>query len=53
MTRAAVLALLMVVIATPVLAEDDGWRLDLGAGIGTWILDADLGDYRWNVEPSP
>ena len=46
----------MVVIATPVLAEDDGWRLDLGAGIGTWILDADLADRirgRIRQEKSP
>ncbi len=31
---------------------DDGWRLDVGAGVHALLLDESLRDYRWNVEPS-
>lgn len=43
--------LLLVTSARPAPA-DDGWRLDLGAGVAALALDPELSDYRWDVGPS-
>ena len=45
-------ALVTVVSATPVRAEDTGWRLGLGMGVGASVLDPDLDNYRWDVSPA-
>ena len=52
MTRFASILLALVCVAPAADASEDGWRLDLGAGVGAWLLDADLDDYRWQTTPS-
>lgn len=52
MKRVALLILAFAMVAPAAHADESGWRLDLGAGVGAWLLDADLGDYRWQTTPS-
>lgn len=52
MTRLVSILLALLCVAPAAHADEDGWRLDLGAGVGAWLLDTDLDDYRWQTTPS-
>jgi hypothetical protein len=51
-TRLVSILLALACVAPAAHADEDGWRLDLGAGVGAWLLDPDLEDYRWQTTPS-
>lgn len=50
MTRVAVLLVALLVAAQDVHAE---WRMGVSAYAGRRVLDEQLDDYRWDVEPAP